>query len=728
MASDKKYSYFGRDISWLSFNKRVLLESMDSTIPLFERIKFLSIFSSNLEEFYQIRVAGAKDSIERRRKENRDDLQERIDDLRDAIAEVNDQEAIFRKAWEDIMVPDLRAAGIDMYTDYTAFPDRVREYIDSYFKTEVFPFLQPVLISPHLVQTFLRDKRIYLAVHLRRQVDGAVRCYVIKLPFTKVTRFLEVPSAEGRFAYTFVDEVIRYGLEYIFPGYDILGAYSFKTSRDADIEIDDDEGGERLAENIEELIRQRKVGDITRFQYDDEMPEEVLSILQNAFNIKTEDLLKGRRHLQLQDLSKLENPLGPDFEQQYPRSIPHTRWDQSRHRIDHILRQDEAVFVPYTSFSYLLDLLHQAAEDPRVRGIKLTQYRVAEDSDVIDALIKAANIGKEVTVFVELKARFDEENNLNTAHRMTRHGVNIIYSLPGLKVHAKTCVIEFHPHAIEDKSGIAIFSTGNFNEKTARFYSDVSIFTSRKELTDELIQLFAHLEKPKDKIKFDHLLIASHGMVEGIHDLLDYEIKEAREGRSSRIILKMNSLEEQGVIDKLYDASRAGVKIDLLIRGICRVIPNMPYSENIRIIRLVDIYLEHARIWYFHHGGEELYFVSSADWMGRNLYRRIECAAPVFDPMIKDFLEKVLRLCMADNINAVYINENLENVPKRDNSAYPVRTQMEMYNLTRDFVNLPGVPELPIASESPTGEDEKKPRKRKRFWQNLFRSYQKHSK
>lgn len=614
------------------------------------------------------------------------------------------------------MVPDLRAAGIDIYTDYRTFTPRVREYIDTYFKDEVFPFLQPILVSPNLVNTFLRDKRIYLAVHLRRHLDGAVRCYIIKLPFTKVPRFLRVPSTEGRYAYTFVDEVVRFGLSDIFAGYDVLGSYSFKTSRDADIEIDDQEGGVRLAENIEELLSKRKIGDITRFQYDDEMPDEVLGLLRDAFNLRSEDLLKGRRHLQLQDLSKLENPLGPDFAQQYPHPIPHTRWDSSRSRIDHVLRQDEAVFVPYTSFSYLLSLLHEAAEDPRVKGIKLTQYRVAEDSEVIDALIKAANIGKEVTVFVELKARFDEENNLNTAQRMTRHGVKIIYSLPRLKVHAKTCVIEFRPDAVSDKSGIAVFSTGNFNEKTARFYSDVSIFTSRRELSDELIQLFEHLERPKEQIGFEHLLIAGHGMVERIHELIDYEIKEAKEGRTGRIILKMNSLEEQGVIDKLYEASQAGVKIDLLIRGICRVKPNMPYSENIRIIRLVDIYLEHARIWYFHHSGSELYFVASADWMTRNLYRRIECAAPVYDSKIKDFLHSVLELCMADNVNAVYLNERLENVPKRDNSDRPIRTQMAMYELTRHFVNLPGLPiaeeKAPVAPPSPKAKGA--------FWRRIF--------
>ncbi len=715
MTSDKKYSYFGRDISWLSFNKRVLLESMDSTVPLFERIKFLSIFSSNLEEFYQIRVAGAKASIARRRAAKREDLQERIDDLHDVIAEVNDQESIFRKAWEDVMVPDLRAVGIDVYTDFRSFTPEVRNYIEGYFKNEVYPFLQPVPVSPSLVKTFLRDKRIYLAVHLRRHLNEAVRCYIIKLPFTKVPRFLRVPSPEGRYAYTFVDEVVRFGLRDIFPGYDVLGSYSFKTSRDADIEIDD-EGGEQLAENIEELISKRKIGDITRFQYDDEMPMEVLHILQEAFGLKAEDLLKGRRHLQLQDLIKLENPLGPDFAQQYPKPIPHVRWDTHQSKINHILRQDEAVFVPYTSFSYLLYLLHEAAEDPRVKGLKLTQYRVAEDSDVIDALIKAANNGKEVTVFVELKARFDEENNLNTAHRMTRHGVKIIYSLPGLKVHAKTCVIEFHTDAIPNKSGIAIFSTGNFNEKTARFYSDVSIFTSRIALTDELILLFNHLEQPRKKITFDHLLIASHGMAEEIHNLIDYEIKEAKAGRPSRIILKMNSMEDPGVISKLYDASGAGVQIDLLIRGICRVIPNMPFSENIRIIRLVDIYLEHARIWYFKHGGEEKYYISSADWMGRNLYRRIECAAPVYDSVIKDYLRRVLNLCMADNTNAVYINENLENVPKRDNSAQPIRTQMAMYDLTRDFVSLPGTSG---AITDSTFVPQQKPQ-RKSLWRRIF--------
>lgn len=679
--------YFDRDISWLAFNKRVLLETLDKSVPIYERINFLSIFSSNLEEFYQVRVASDRAAIDKERKEgDKSKAELRLIGLQKLTDEVKRQEELFRHSWEDVMVADLREGGVEVITDAKQFKGKIREFVDKFFDEEVYPFLQPVLLSPDLVQVFVRDKRIYLAVHLRRLSDYAKRLYVIKLPFTKVPRFISLPKYNGRYAYTFLDEIVRANLEKIFVGFEVLGSYSFKVSRDADVEIE--EGGTYLAENLEEIISKRKTGAVTRFQFDDMMPAVVLEQLKQGIGLKDEDLLPARRHLQLQDLRKLPNPLGEEYAQQYPKPIPHYRWDLSKKKIDHLLNQDEAIFVPYTSFDYLLNTLNEACVDPRVKGIKLTQYRVAEDSDVIDVLIKAANRGKEVTVFVELKARFDEENNLQTAQRMTRHGVKIIYSLPGLKVHAKTCFIEFHPDAVPDKCGIACFSTGNFNEKTAKIYSDVVVFTSRQELASELGELFKLLERGETDYTFKNLLVASHGMVERIHDLIDYEIAEAKEGRPARIVLKMNSLEEQGVIDRLYEASEAGVKVDLLIRGICRVIPNQPFSENIRIIRLLDIYLEHARIWNFYHGGEQLYFVSSADWMTRNLYRRIECGAPVLEPKIKEFLGDVLELCMTDNVKASFINEELENVPKKDGES-SIRTQMEMYTVVKRFNQLP---------------------------------------
>lgn len=682
---NKDYCFWDRDVSWLSFNKRVLLESLDQTNPIYERLNFLSIFSSNLEEFYQIRVAGLKASIERRKRTTRKGVRELTDRLQAVTKEVKEQEMLFRHAWEDVMVPDFKSVGVDIYTDFRDYPDEVKTFVRTYFLQEIFPFIQPVCIAPTLLHTFIRDKRIYLCVEVIGKSDGAVSYYMIKLPFTKAPRFLQVPSEEGRYAYTFLDEVIRLGLPLIFPGYNVSGSWSFKISRDADVVIDEDKGGEQLAQNIEELISKRKIGDITRFQYDDAMPSHMREMLQESFGIHPGDMLVARRHLQLQDLRKLPNPLGPEYAQQYPAPIPHLRWEQAESRIDHILAQDEALYVPYVSFQYLLDLLDEACFDERVKAIKLTQYRVAEDSEVIDTLIKAATHGKEVTVFVELKARFDEENNLITAQRMIRHGIKIIYSLPKLKVHAKTSVIEFHEGAVPDKPGIAIFSTGNFNEKTAKIYSDITVFSSRKELSSELIQLFRYLEDTKGEYHFNHLLVASKGMVEHIHELIEYETNEARHGRPARMVLKMNSLEEKGVIAKLYEASEAGVQIDLLVRGICRLVPNQPYSRNIRVIRLVDIYLEHARIWYFYHGGDELYFVSSADWMRRNLYRRIECAAPIVDPKLKKLLHGILELGMADTVKAVYLDEHLNNVPKKDGRPN-LRTQKELYNLLGDFV------------------------------------------
>ena len=682
-----RYRYFERDISWLSFNERVLLEAFDQNVPIYERLNFLSIFSSNLEEFYQVRVASAREAIRRRAGKETASQRRRIANLVLLRQEVVRQEAIFRQVWEESIVPDLRKAGVQVITDYRDFGGKVRARAMQIFREEVFPYLQPVQVSPGMVKVFMRDKRVYLGVHLRRHMDQEERHYMIKLPFTKVPRFIALPSKGKRFLYTFVDEIVRLGLPTIFPGYEVLGSYSFKASRDADLLLNDG-GGEKLAETIEELISKRKIGDITRFQYDGEMPQSMLELFMASFGLGEHDLLVGRRHLQLQDVRKLPNPLGPEYAQNYPAPIPHYRLDQAPSMIDHLLERDEALAVPYSSFDYLLRLLDEASQDERVQAIKLTQYRVADDSEVIDKLIKAASRGKEVTVFVELKARFDEENNLQTAERMHRHGIKILYSLPGLKVHAKTCFIAFHKEIVEGRSGVACFSTGNFNESTARLYSDVMMFTTREALTSELALLFQQLERPKGKPHFKELLVAGHGMVEQIHRLIQTEIDAAKEGKPARIILKMNALEEEGVIDKLYEASEVGVKITLLIRGICRVIPEQEYSKNITIIRLLDIYLEHARIWYFHHNGEERYYISSADWMHRNLYRRIECAAPVYAPEIRQFLEETLETCMADNQQAVYVDAELHNIPKRDPDTPAVRTQQEMYNVVRRFNKL----------------------------------------
>ncbi len=701
MSLNSSYRYHDRDVSWLAFNKRVLEEALDKRVPLFERVNFLSIFSTNIEEFYQVRVAIRRARLLRAKARGDEQEIERGEQALELLThEVKRQEELFRYAWEEVMVPDLKVAGLVFVTNVEEeISGAMLKAVKRYFREDIYPFLQPVLINPELVHVFVRDHRIYLAVYLSRKSDGAKRVYMIKLPFTKAPRFFMIPTEDDTIVYTFVDEVVRSGLEEIFPGYDVLGAYSFKVSRDADIEIDDYEGGAQLAESIEEMIAKRKIGAVTRFQFDDTMPHAVLTLLVNAIGLREEDLLPCRRHLQLGDLRRLINPLGPDYQEPYQRPIPNMRWELEEHRVDHILHQDDVIYVPYTSFSYLLDLLNESAIDPRVKGIKLTQYRVAEDSGVIDALIKAANSGKKVTVFVELKARFDEENNLQAAQRMTRHGIKIIYSLPKLKVHAKTCYIELHEGAVKGKTGICCFSTGNFNERTAKVYSDVLMFTSRIELAQELSELFRLLEFGSTEYHFQNLLVANYGMVERIHELIDFEMAEAKAGRPSRMILKMNSLEEQGVIDKLYSASEAGVPIDLLIRGICRVISNQSFSKNIRIIRLVDKYLEHARIWYFYHGGEELYYISSADWMGRNLYKRIECAAPVLDESIKFFLKEVLELCLSDNTKACIVDENLNNIPKKDHAETPIRTQEEMYHVVERFNHLPPCPTKPTKGE-----------------------------
>ncbi|MBC8603669.1 RNA degradosome polyphosphate kinase [Parabacteroides acidifaciens] len=686
---ENSHKYFKRDISWLSFNYRVLLEAEDDALPIYERIKFLSIYSSNLEEFYEIRVAEHRGVIMKKNFTDESGA-EAEEILAEITEEVNRQQREYYRIFSKVL-QELNRQDIYLYQDSNPEPFH-EEFVHNFFNEEVFPFLSPVMIQAGDIRTFIRDRRLYLVIRMIKkskrmaEPDYVPEYYyaLMKIPYAKVPRFIELPSHEGKHYIMFIDDIIRANLSSIFPGYVVESCYSIKISRDADIYLDDEKGG-NIVENIRKKVKKRKIGALSRFMYDSSMPDDFLAFVCNAFGITVDDLVLGGRYNNLQDLIKLPNPKGKELEQEIPSPMRVPFLDEMGSVFRAVKKRDILLHFPYQSFDYLIRFLMEAAFDPKVDEIKITQYRVAENSAVINTLISAAQNGKKVTVFVELKARFDEENNMSTAERMEQAGIRIIYSIPGLKVHAKVAVIlrKDTDDGIKRRD-FAYLSTGNFNEKTARIYSDMALLTSDAEMIKDINKVFAVLEGKLHEPTFRHLLVARFNMVPELTRMIHREIEHVKAGRKGRIVLKMNGLHDQHMIDELYEASENGVEIDLIVRGICCLVPNQPFSRNIRITRIVDMFLEHSRIWYFYNDGQEDLFLTSADWMRRNLNRRIETAFPILDPEIKEDIIHILQIQMRDNVKACLIDEQLRNNFKRDGNPEKVRAQLAIYEYLKN--------------------------------------------
>jgi len=684
--SEKKmvqpYAYFNRDISWLSFNYRVLLESEDVSLPIYERIKFLSIYASNLEEFYEIRVAEHRNVIFQKIRLKEDPSES--EQLLEAInAEVTRQQQEFFRIFETKIHPELKRQNIILYMNDEPKPEH-RKFIKTYFAEEIYPFLEPVMLLKNEISFFIRDKRLYQIVQLQKNKTGERFYSILKTPYEKIPRFIELPPIAGKYYYMFAEDMISANLQDIFTGYTVEGSYNVKVSRDADILLDDDESNRDLPETIKKKIRKRKIGDLSRFVYDKRMSAECLQYIREMFHIQKKVLIPDNRYLNLEDLIKLPNPVGKELKAQTIAPIRIPELDQSYRLFPVIRKKDIFLYYPYHTFDYFIRFLTEASANPNVEEIMITQYRVAQDSEIINNLINAAKNGKKVTVFVELKARFDEANNLITSQMMKDAGINIIYSIPGLKVHAKVAlVIEKTVLKNNIRQSYAYLSTGNFNEKTAKVYSDMGIFTSNKKITHEVRKLFEVLETQNTDVKFYNIWVAQFNMIDNLKRKIRQEIKNAKNGKKAHIVLKMNGLQDDAMIDELYKASEAGVKIDLITRGISCIIPGQPYSKNIRVTRIVDMFLEHARIWYFYNNREEDVYITSADWMKRNLYYRIEAAFPVLDKKIKQMIIKILKIQLDDNVKACFVDDRMQNIFKDTQSKQKkkVHAQRDIYKL-----------------------------------------------
>lgn len=670
--------YFKRDISWLSFNYRVLLEAEDDTLPLYERINFISIYSSNLEEFYKIRVADHKAIATGVAQDDEESVQSAIQLVKEINEEVNRQLEDRVRIYEQKILPALKEQHIIFYQNsrVEAFH---QAYIRNFFREEIFPYLSPMPVDKNRVVTFLRDNRLYLAVRLYPKEGGNAVYFVLKLPYSKVPRFIELPKVEGNYYIMFIEDIIKANIDTIFPGYNVDCSYCIKISRDADILIDDTANTYEIIEQVKTKIKKRKIGAVCRFVYDRAMPQDFLDFLVDAYHIDRQELVPGDKHLNMEDLRHLPNPnwdLMPDFK---PKPMKLTCLDSQESIFQYVAQKDLLLHYPYHSFDHFIHFLYEAVHEPTVREIMVTQYRVAENSSVINTLIAAAQNGKKVTVFVELKARFDEENNLATAEMMKNAGINIIYSLPKLKVHAKVALVLRRDEQGHKLTSYAYISTGNFNEKTARLYADSGLFTSNTAIVNDLHNLFRTLQGKKDAV-FHRLLVAQYNLIPELNKLIDREIALAKAGGTGRIILKMNALQDSAMIERLYEASEAGVQIDLIVRGICCLIPEQPFSRNIHITRIVDTFLEHARVWYFGNNGNPHIFIGSPDWMKRNLYKRIEAVTPILDASLKKELIQMLEIQLADKRKACRVDAQLHNLwksptPQQEN----VRAQYTFY-------------------------------------------------
>lgn len=672
-----KGKYFNRDLSWLSFNYRVLMEASDSTVPLFQRIKFIAIYSSNLDEFFRVRVATWRRISELKKKKLKPEMEVNPKKLlKKILKEVDRQQKEYGKILSGQILPELKQAGIVIYKGKRILKSH-RSIINRYFLSRILSYLQPVLLTDsNDSPPFLENGALYFVMELQRIDEGKQKHYaLLNIPSGNLPRFLHLPEVRGKHYIIYLDDMIRSNIHYVFPGYQVLGCYAVKMNRDADIEIQDEYSGD-LVQKIKNQIEKRKVGTPTRFLYDGSLPEDMLDYLKQRYQLADEDMITGGRYHNLNDFMQLPNPIAPGLEELPMPALLNSNLDGKGAILDSMLGKDLILHFPYESYDYVLRFFNEAAIDPNVTEIRVTLYRVAQDSMIANALISAAKNGKKVTAFVEVKARFDEANNLKWAKKMEEAGVKLIYSIPGLKVHAKVALVM---KRLQNKEqAFAYFGTGNFHEGTARIYCDQGLLTTNNTLSEELKQVFDFLETRQLSKPFEHLLVAQHNMQDRLLALIDREIDNHAKGLPAGMVIKLNNIEERRMINKLYEASQAGLKITLIVRGICCVIPEQSFSSNIRVIRLVDRFLEHSRVFVFQNGGQDEVYLASADWMNRNMHRRIEVGFPVLDPNIREEMLKLINLQIVDNVKACKLSSQQDHLPNNQGKS-KVRAQTDFY-------------------------------------------------
>ncbi|SMO47656.1 polyphosphate kinase 1 [Solitalea koreensis] len=676
----KKIPLKNREISWLSFNDRVLQEACDPTVPLIERIRFLAIFSSNLEEFFRVRVA----TLNRLLKLKGGSKLYPNFNIRKTLIEIHEivkkQQERFEDIFNNRIIPELAEERIFMLTDKQLNVSR-GQFVRKYFQDKILSTLVPIILDGPNGFPELKEESIYLFVILSKS-DGSLKSQkaLIELPTNVHTRFIVLPETGNLKYIILLDDVVRYCLDDIFSifKYDQYDSYTIKLTRDSEMDIEIDDSG-NLVDNISKSLKQRKKGVPVRFVYDASMPDNLLTYFVRKMGLKTSYLIPGGKYKSFKDFMDFPNVGGRELE--YSRIAPLGMKGINLHEsmLNAIAKKNYLLSFPYQSFDYVIHFLREAAIDPMVTSIKITLYRLAQNSRIINALINAARNGKNVLVLLELKARFDEENNIFWTQKLEEEGIRVLYGIAQLKVHSKICLV-----SRKEKNKIvhyANLATGNFNEKTANVYADHSYFTANVKITQDLENLFNDLEHGYVATSHKMLLVAPLELRKKLTRLIDKEISNAKKGTKAYMILKMNSLVDEKMITKLYEASQAGVKIKLIIRGICCLVPGLKgYSENISVISIIDKFLEHARVYIFGNNGKELIYLSSGDLMNRNLDNRVEVAFPVIDRESKKIIKDIINIQLKDNTKARVINDLQDNHYKEIAGDQNVRSQVDIYN------------------------------------------------
>ncbi|HNQ83965.1 MAG TPA: polyphosphate kinase 1 [Bacteroidales bacterium] len=671
--------FFNREISWLHFNERVLQEAIDPATPLLEQVKFLGIYSNNRDEFFRVRVATLKRMIKLEQNETVPDLKYKV--ILDEVLEiVGGQEKLFIKAYNKV-VRELARNDIYIINEKQVTPEQ-GEFITQFYKEKVRPNLFPLMLGNVRSSLSLQDASIYLTVILKKSAEPTVEDYaLIQVPSDINGRFLVLPMDGRKSFIILLDDVIRYCLKDIFSafGYDRFESYTIKFTRDAELEIDNDVSKSFL-ELISVSVKKRKLGEAVRFVYDNTMPDDLLKILIKKLNIAKKDTIRGGgRYHNFKDF--MDFPRIGDEKLRYPPAppVPHRDLVNQPSMFKAIRRKDIMLFFPYQSFQYIIDLLREASIDPDVRSIKMTFYRTTRNSAAMNALINAARNGKYVTVFMEIQARFDEEANIYWTRRLQDEGIKVIQTIPGYKVHAKLILIRRRENG--QNRLYANVSTGNYNETTAKVFSDFSLLTCDPRICDDVYNIFELLESKFILPTFKNLIVSPFNIRGFFIDMLDREIQNAKKGLEAWAIIKLNSLVDRRAAAKLYEAARAGVQINLINRGICVIKPGMPgVSLNINAFSIVDKYLEHSRVYIFCNGGYPEYFISSADWMPRNFDHRIEVVCPIYDTGIQQELMDVLKIQMQDNTKSRYLGPEQLNRYRTTDDPVKHRAQFEIYD------------------------------------------------
>lgn len=676
----KKKEIVNRELSWLSFNDRVLQEAADETVPLVERLKFLGIFSNNLDEFFRIRVAtlrrlmdfekGAKKLMGEKPRKILDRIQHFV------LCEQEKFDVIYEK-----ILKKLAKENIHIIKEKELCAEHAA-YIRNLYKEEISTLLSPIMLNAISKFPELTDRSIYLAVKLTKKTTPSSQEYaLIEVPTSQFSRFIVLPEIENKISIILLEDAIRFCLNEVFSifPYDTFEAWIIKITRDAELDVDNDIS-ESLLEKISKGVKNRHKGEPVRFVYDSKMAPDLLKYFIKKLDLDDEDtLIPGGRYHNFKDFMgfpKLGNPKLV-YEPMIPAKKPEL--ENTKSIISVIAKKDFLLHHPYHSFAYYIKMLREAAIDPNVESIKITIYRVATESKVVHALINAAQNGKKVTAVVELRARFDEKSNINWSRQMEEAGINVIFGVPGLKVHGKLTLIT----RTEGKKTVnySVVSTGNFHEGNANLYTDINLFSADKRITSEVEKVFTFLEFNYRTFTYKHLLVSPTNMRRKLYTLIDTEIENAKKKLPAYMLCKINNLVDEEMIHKLYQASNAGVKIKLVARGICSLVPGIQgQSENIEVVSVIDRLLEHSRIFIFSNNGDERYFISSADWMTRNLDYRIEVATPVYDENNKKELKRIVEAALKDNVKARIINPKQDNTFKDVNPKKPYRSQMELYN------------------------------------------------